>query len=679
MATSGTSSATRPPTSDGSTPPAISTTSAAIEPSLPLTTMPPPAPPLTAIPTDALNAFTKAIQGLQNQMALMNVHIGDLATRVSAIDDRALPVLPGLDAALALPAASVPGISEPAPAAPTSSAVPTAAPSAPLVSAPASTTLPATATHPFGVPIGQICFPHLLSPVPSQESILRGSVPVSSAPMASPTSRVHVPPELEGQVVPKYHKLVFPTFDGKEDPLGWLNKCEQFFNGHQTRHADRVWLASYHLTGVAQQWYLVLEADAGRPQWEEFRTLCQQRFGPPLGTNHLSDLARLPFTSTVDAYMEAFQARAAHVGRLSPGQKAKLFTGGLPSHIRVDVELHDPQDLQRAMHLARAYERRNAPAPLALPAQQRRRLTGAPPIPPALSAATSAAASSSTTTPQRAFKRLSPDEMAERRKQGLCYNCDEPYVRGHKCARLFFLEATNYIVEEPDDADDAPATPSADTSFDPDKPLISLSAITGIRTADTMQLCVRVGEHELTALLDSGSTHNFISGAAARRAELQFHDSGGAHVVVANGDRVMCRGLARDVDLRTGGETFKVDCYSIPLDSYDMVLGVTWLRTLGPILWDFNNLCMAFTYQGRRVLCRGVGSPSAAFPPTGGLLAARGLSAKGTEPAPLECLLDSYADVFVAPTGLPPARACDHRIHLKPSTEPVAVRPYRYP
>ena len=72
---------------------------------------------------------------------------------------------------------------------------------------------------------------------------------------------------------------------------------------------------------------------------------CQQRFGPPLSTNHLSDLARLPFTSTVDAYMEAFQARATHAGRLSPSQKAKLFTGGLPEHIRIDVELHDPQDL----------------------------------------------------------------------------------------------------------------------------------------------------------------------------------------------------------------------------------------------------------------------------------------------------------------------------------------------
>jgi hypothetical protein len=27
------------------------------------------------------------------------------------------------------------------------------------------------------------------------------------------------------------HKLSFPTYDGKEDPLPWLNQCEQFFKG----------------------------------------------------------------------------------------------------------------------------------------------------------------------------------------------------------------------------------------------------------------------------------------------------------------------------------------------------------------------------------------------------------------------------------------------------------------
>jgi hypothetical protein len=56
--------------------------------------------------------------------------------------------------------------------------------------------------------------------------------------------------------------------------------------------------------------------------------------------------------------------------------------------------------------------------------------------------------------------------MVEHRKQGLCYNCDEPYVWGHKCARLFFLEASDYIVEEPDKADANP--PPAMAPFNPE-------------------------------------------------------------------------------------------------------------------------------------------------------------------------------------------------------------------
>lgn len=35
--------------------------------------------------------------------------------------------------------------------------------------------------------------------------------------------------------------------------------------------------------------------------------------------------------------------------------------------------------------------------------------------------------------------------MAERRRQGLCYNYDEQYVRGHRCPHLFYLEAEDFI------------------------------------------------------------------------------------------------------------------------------------------------------------------------------------------------------------------------------------------
>uniref|UniRef100_A0A453EGX2 Uncharacterized protein n=1 Tax=Aegilops tauschii subsp. strangulata TaxID=200361 RepID=A0A453EGX2_AEGTS len=51
-------------------------------------------------------------------------------------------------------------------------------------------------------------------------------------------------------------------------------------------------------------------------------------------------------------------ALACHASGVMAQQRADLFVGGLPDHIRVDVELRGPQDLQTAMYYARAFERR---------------------------------------------------------------------------------------------------------------------------------------------------------------------------------------------------------------------------------------------------------------------------------------------------------------------------------
>ena len=44
--------------------------------------------------------------------------------------------------------------------------------------------------------------------------------------------------------------------------------------------------------------------------------------------------------------------------------------------------------------------------------------------------------------PRIPIKRITPTQMDERRKRGLCYNCDEKQGPGHKCknAKLFLLE-----------------------------------------------------------------------------------------------------------------------------------------------------------------------------------------------------------------------------------------------
>ncbi|WVZ53446.1 hypothetical protein U9M48_004386 [Paspalum notatum var. saurae] len=44
--------------------------------------------------------------------------------------------------------------------------------------------------------------------------------------------RGHVPPPLggHGDRPPKLHRIDFPKFDGKSDPLHFINKCESFFH-----------------------------------------------------------------------------------------------------------------------------------------------------------------------------------------------------------------------------------------------------------------------------------------------------------------------------------------------------------------------------------------------------------------------------------------------------------------
>jgi hypothetical protein len=46
-------------------------------------------------------------------------------------------------------------------------------------------------------------------------------------------------------------KLLFPTYDGTYDPLPWLNRCDQFFRIQQTQDTDKVFLASFYITGDA--------------------------------------------------------------------------------------------------------------------------------------------------------------------------------------------------------------------------------------------------------------------------------------------------------------------------------------------------------------------------------------------------------------------------------------------
>lgn len=151
------------------------------------------------------------------------------------------------------------------------------------------------------------------------------------------------------------------------------------------------------------------------------------------------------------------------------------------------------------------------------------------------------------------------------------------------------------------------------------------------------------------------------------------------------------------------GITFSVDFFVFVIEGPDVVLGFPWLQSLGKVAHDYSALTMEFTWQGVPVTL--VGDPSLAtnavslhqlqaLVQSEDIAGMFTLTNSPTEPelfgvsdpvfpshlpAPELALLHRFSQVFSTPTGLPPHRPVDHRIHLVEVTKPINVHPYRYP
>lgn len=52
-------------------------------------------------------------------------------------------------------------------------------------------------------------------------------------------------------------------------------------------------------------------------------------------------------------------------------------------------------------------------------------------------------------------------------------------------------------------------------------------------------------------------------------------------------------------------QEFTAEVFLLPLESYDLILEIQWLRTLGTMQWNFAELKMAFELNGREHILRG--------------------------------------------------------------------------
>jgi len=126
----------------------------------------------------------------------------------------------------------------------------------------------------------------------------------------------------------------------------------------------------------------------------------------------------------------------------------------------------------------------------------------------------------------------------------------------------------------------------------------------------------------------------------------------------------------------------------------DVVLRVQWLQSLGTIDFNFQELFMKFSSEGKEVELRGItGKPRKIISSNGmtkllnkeqrsiiaQLCSLEVATSKSSISLDLQKVLDNHSKVFETPKGLPPIRDHDHAISLILGSVPPNIRPYRYP
>lgn len=113
---------------------------------------------------------------------------------------------------------------------------------------------------------------------------------------------------------------------------------------------------------------------------------------------------------------------------------------------------------------------------------------------------------------------------------------------------------------------------------------ISLHALLGIKDCQTMRVKGKIKKKSLVLLIDSASTYNFIDQIVARRLRYPTEVITGVNVTVANGDILKSQEVCELIKWETQGLVQFTGFLVLPLNGCDLVLGVQWLKTLGPIV-----------------------------------------------------------------------------------------------
>lgn len=523
----------------------------------------------------------------------------------------------------------------------------------------------------------------------------------------------------------RHKKLDMPLFDGS-NPDGWILRAESFFNFYGLTEEEKVEATVVALEGQALLWFQWEHRRRPIERWDQVKTLLRRQFRSQAnGCLQEQWLAHKQGGNVTDYRLKFIEL--AHLENVSEELSLGQFLNGLREDIRAEVRLLGPVTVDHAMELAHMVEDKircgksrgevksgfspvtKVSSGMGQSVSYPRSLYSSPSSSPksyssyALSGVSTGSNPSPGTKPRGELRRLSEKELQDKRAKGLCFRCDGKWSIGHKCQRK---ELSVLLTQEEENGEEEIGT----VEFQGDEelgageevlPEISLNSVVGITSPKTFKLKGEVNGVTVVVMIDPGATHNFVASQVIQELGIDCNDSQSFGVSLGTGETVQSRGECKSVVLQLQGLTIVENFLPIVLGNSDLILGLQWLEKLGTMTANWKTQTIKFRLGNEMVTLKGdaslgrMGITLKAMIRTlrkernGFLVEFNHLGVNSEQrrqsedsciiPPFLKNVVQQHSKVFEMPKGLPPTRHRDHHIVLREGTDPVNVRPYRYP
>ncbi|KAE8690574.1 hypothetical protein F3Y22_tig00110894pilonHSYRG00006 [Hibiscus syriacus] len=423
-----------------------------------------------------------------------------------------------------------------------------------------------------------------------------------------------------GLIVPR-PKLELQIFDGSNS-RGWVRKCQKYFNLLGVPEEQKVDVAAMYLMGKGETWFDGYIMQKHRVTWHEFEADLCHRFCDRNYSDIIEEFNKLMQKGSVEEYQERFEELRPYLLQqnmhLGEDYFISSFINGLKEELKHKVKVLEPKKLSEAYRQAKLYELANEIEGKKYKSSNKFFYTSS---------------SSPQGSGNKGFlpKTIPPNINTKqslvdyRRAHNLCFKCGGKFAPGHQCKdrQLNCMEETEESAEqELIDGEPEEVEETTNEALE-----ISINAITGNVGHTTLRIQGSIRGKPINVLIDSGSTHSFVTPKWAKEG-VEVVNTQPLVITVANGEKLFSTARSN------------------------------MMEEFSPILMDFKAKTISFEKDGKTVVIRVQDS---------------------FIPLPLQELLAEFKEVFEEPKGMPPRRKHDHAIVLKQRTQPVNLRPYRFP